>query len=369
MLQRRDSHACLSLLPSAEAAPLYSLPGEAPGEHLPEACISQGYFSRCFRMIRRLGRGSGGGVFLCEHRLGGNSLGQYALKIIPIGDSDAWLRDRLTEVETMSRLRHENVVHFRHAWVELAKTSKFSEFSVPCLFLLMEAATLGSLDAWIERRFERAEGCLVVSRGAPPRGAGSALSEIRSIALQVALGVQHLHSLGIAHRDIKPANVLLTGGRPSLVSDSEFTVLLADLGAACQAHRRNGGTGTRLFMAPEVAVGGEKIDFRAADVWSFGVLLYCVAYGKPPTGERDEDAAGRPPPEFSRRDLRFDSSLADVNRVIFACLAAEPCGRPSIDRVVGMCKRIGRRRRWGVAVAVLLAVLLLCLDRAAAAKG
>ncbi len=56
------------------------------------------YFFRFFTEIRKLGSGSFGSVFLCEHTMDSVSLGQFAVKKVPVGDNRDWLRRMIKEV-------------------------------------------------------------------------------------------------------------------------------------------------------------------------------------------------------------------------------------------------------------------------------
>lgn len=79
----------------------------------------------------------------------------------------------LKEVSLLSRLHHENIVRYHHAWIESKKLSTFGIptaglFSlanadlpevpeVPCLFILMELANGGNLEDYIEIRLDEFE--------------------------------------------------------------------------------------------------------------------------------------------------------------------------------------------------------------------
>ncbi len=113
------------------------------------------------------------------------------------------------------------------------------------------------------------------------------------VAHQVALGLQHLHSLGIIHRDGRASNVLLAALDP-------VTALLADLGvshrlaaflgdaAAVEAPSKMGTylkgdevKGPFLWGAPEVIAGTRDRTAAtfATDVYIFGGLLYEMLTG------------------------------------------------------------------------------------------
>jgi hypothetical protein len=53
---------------------------------LEKSSLNQGYYERFFIEQKRLGRGHGGCVFLCLHVLNGISLGQFAVKKVPVGN-------------------------------------------------------------------------------------------------------------------------------------------------------------------------------------------------------------------------------------------------------------------------------------------
>jgi serine/threonine protein kinase len=85
------------------------------------------------------------------------------------------------------------------------------------------------------------------------------------------------HQAGVIHRDIKPSNILV---------DKEGKLKVSDLGLARDLSAPamtgpDGILGTPLYVAPEVIDGLEDVDHRA-DLYSVGVLLYQMLFGKPP---------------------------------------------------------------------------------------
>ncbi|GAB7347905.1 hypothetical protein MBLNU459_g5428t1 [Dothideomycetes sp. NU459] len=95
----------------------------------------------------------------------------------------------------------------------------------------------------------------------------------------MVLGIEYLHAQGIVHRDIKPDNCLVTNDDVLKIVDfgvSEMFEKQSDMATAKSA-------GSPAFMPPELCVARHgQVSGRAADIWSMGVTLYCLRYGRIP---------------------------------------------------------------------------------------
>ncbi|KAJ6748607.1 SERINE/THREONINE-PROTEIN KINASE HT1-LIKE [Salix purpurea] len=92
------------------------------------------------------------------------------------------------------------------------------------------------------------------------------LNLVLKLALDIAHGMQYLHSQGILHRDLKSENLLL---------GEDMSVKVADFGISClESHcgSARGFTGTYRWMAPEMIK--EKQHTKKVDVYSFGIVLW-----------------------------------------------------------------------------------------------
>ena len=137
------------------------------------------------------------------------------------------------------------------------------------------------------------------------------------VLARVARAVSLLNSEGYVHRDLKPANVVL---------GASGQAVLADLGVAARIGEPNPLPPGSPFSASPQQLAGEPPTV-ADDVYGFGALAYELLSGYPPF--YPDEAAARaseqpPPPVLARAPLP-----EELQRLVLACLARTPAGRPA----------------------------------------
>jgi len=254
-----------------------------------------------FRVVRELGRGGFGVVFLADDPALGR---QVALKVPrPEVLAEPNLRERfLLEARAAARLDHPNVVPVHEAGQV-----------GPVCYLVSAYCPGPTLAAWLRQQ----------TRPVGPRQAAA-------LVALLADGVAHAHDRGIFHRDLKPANVMLV---PNPAADGlGFTPRLTDFGLAklleAEIDQTSSGVvlGTPPYMAPEQAEGWSSAAGAAIDVYALGVILYELLTGRLPflggslllTLEQVRAGQPRPPrrlcPEVPR----------DLETVCLKCLRRDP---------------------------------------------
>lgn len=309
----------------------------AAGLHsIPSGILNCGYYKRFFVEEKKLGAGSFGAVYLCRHQMDEIDLGVFALKKLALGDDTKRLRQVVREVKALERLRHVNIIDYKHSWLEIDRHSAFCPW-VPFLFILMEYCNAGSLEDLIwPSGFVRG--------GSANASQATILREelIWRLFLDVCRGLRHLHSRSILHRDLKPSNILLhidevTGDNATAEGrrgSSAPRALLSDfgtceiLGDGALREHVHGGYAIE-FMAPE-RLRGEESD-EPADMWSAGLVLYAMCYGDLPYHSED--------PAICREKVVAHTVLADLpdfraqalRGLISGLTARSPVARPTAE--------------------------------------
>jgi eukaryotic-like serine/threonine-protein kinase len=214
---------------------------------------NRGFHLGPYVILRALGHGTMGSVFLAQHVL---MKRRCAIKVLTNkyrADPDS-LNHFQIEARAIAALDHPNIVR---AYDFNRYTSAGSEV----YYLVMEYVEGQDL-----QRIVTKEGMLDYQRAA-------------DIIRQAALGLAYAHEAGFVHRDIKPANLMV---------DGKGTLKILDLGLAMLARRRDQGvqaathtSGTPDYMAPEQIVASSNLDGRA-DIYSLGLTFYFLLVGRRP---------------------------------------------------------------------------------------
>ncbi|KNG49798.1 protein kinase [Stemphylium lycopersici] len=325
--------------------------------------FSPNYFKDFFVEECELGRGGKGVVLLVQHILDGVQLGKFACKRVPVGDDHEWLEKVLIEVQLLQTLSHQNLVSYRHVWLEDFQISSFGP-SVPCAFILQQYCNGGDLHSYIldsaktsvtkeqmkERLRRRSKGQLEDPENVPgPRK--MPFEEIISFFKDITSGLSHLHANGYIHRDLKPSNCLLhrTGHK--------VRVLVSDFGevqSASTARNSTGATGTISYCAPEVLrqerPGGAFGNFTTkSDIFSLGMIVYFMCFARLPYRNADGIDEDSEDLDLLRAEISTWAGIDDEQRVrsdlpeklyrsLKRLLALDPDERPGADEILHVLK-------------------------------
>jgi hypothetical protein len=276
-----------------------------------------------YRIVRKLGEGGVGGVYLAEHLLVGRSV---ALKVLlPDVERPDVVERFLEEARTVAGIGHENVIDIFYG-------GRSADGFVFLAMEYLEGVDLGQV--------LRADGALDWSRARP-------------ILLQIARALEAVHRHGIVHRDIKPDNVFLVDrdGRRDFVKLLDFGVAKVVAGTVGEGQTGQGLiAGTPDYMAPE-QTQAVRIDHRA-DVYALGCVMYQMATGEVPFKAAStvallgKHANELPRPPGARRpDLAI---AADVEAVIMRALEKSPERRwpdmAAFAEAIARCRHQSQRR-------------------------
>ena len=263
-----------------------------------------GMFAERFRIIRLLGKGAMGQVYLAEH---GVMRRMVAIKVLHQAAQQS--------AKTLGRFRREAraACRIEHPHVALIYDFGHDEHQTP--YLVME--------------FVEGPSLAEVLNGVGPLP----LSRAVNIMVQIAGGLAAAHRCRVIHRDLKPANVMLTtiDGLPDWVKLMDFglaKILDPDetTGLSVTGHVM----GTPQYMSPE-QVTGQQVDHRS-DIYNLGILGFELLVGGRPFGGKLQEVLKAhvysTPPAPSDASGRKDIPPA-LDRLILNCLEKEPSNRPA----------------------------------------
>lgn len=276
-----------------------------------------------FRLVRQIGRGGMGVVYLAERR--SDFAQQVAIKIMPRFAIDDMSRERFAqERRILAQLRHPNICSILDGG-ELAEGTPW---------LAMEYVPGESLCAWCERT-------------------GSGLRERIGLFLQLCDAVQYAHRNLVIHRDLKDSNVLVCEH-----GDARGTVKLLDFGIAKSLVETADGAQTALqdrFFSPMTAapeqLRGERATV-AVDVYALGVLLHQLLCGALPFARPHRDPIelqrailDTVPPRMSEALTRERESIAAAADAGASPIAAREL-QGELDAIVAHCLRKDASERY-----------------------
>ncbi|KAM6186480.1 ribosomal protein S6 kinase alpha-2 isoform 2-T2 [Rhynchocyon petersi] len=205
-----------------------------------------------FELLKVLGQGSYGKVFLVR-KVKASDAGQlYAMKVLK--KATLKVRDRVRskmERDILAEVNHPFIVKLHYAFQTEGK-----------LYLILDFLRGGDLFTRLSKEVMFTE------------------EDVKFYLAELALALDHLHGLGIIYRDLKPENILL---------DEEGHIKITDFGLSKEAidhdKRAYSFCGTIEYMAPEVV--SRRGHTQSADWWSFGVLMFEMLTGSLPFQGKD----------------------------------------------------------------------------------
>ncbi|XP_050674793.1 ribosomal protein S6 kinase 2 beta isoform X2 [Leptidea sinapis] len=199
-----------------------------------------------FELLKVLGEGSFGKVFLVRKVSGPDAGTLYAMKVLKKATLKVRDRERTKmERNILVEMGHPFIVKLHYAFQTAGK-----------LYLILDFLRGGDLFSRLSKEVMFTE------------------EDVKFYLAELALALEHVHKLGIIYRDLKPENILL---------DADGHIALTDFGLSKlppTSDKAYSFCGTVEYMAPEVV--NRKGHTFAADWWSFGVLMFEMLTGNLP---------------------------------------------------------------------------------------
>ena len=236
-------------------------PTDPPAEEEPMPTLD-GHVVGPYRIVREIGRGGMGTVYLAE-RDDAQFSRRVALKLVKRGmDTEAVLGRFLRERQILARLQHPHIARLYDGGV--------TDDGLP--YFAMEYIDGTPIDVYCDEH-------------------RLSIDDRLRLFEDVGRAVQYAHRGLVVHRDLKPSNILVTSEGTVKLLDFGIAKLLSDEDEPAGALTRTGmRVMTPAYASPE-QVRGEPVT-TAADVYTLGLVLYELLTGRRPyPGAGDTPAA------------------------------------------------------------------------------
>ena len=270
-----------------------------------------------YRLVREIGRGGMGTVYLAE-RADGQFQQQVAIKLVRHGRHQADLLHRLRrERQILASLQHPNIARLLAGGV--------TEDGLP--YLVMEYIEGLPIDTYCDRH-------------------GLTISDRLILFRTVCAAVHYAHQNLVVHRDLKPSNIFVTrDGQVKLLDFGIAKLLEEDRVEAVPMTRTGMRAMTPEYASPE-QVRGEPVT-TASDVYALGVVLYLLL-----TGQRPYEVHNLPPTQVERIICEHEPPRPST--------VAQPGREPNAEeRLLGQVRhteRLARRLRGDLDTIVMMAL-------------
>lgn len=244
--------------------------------------LGEGGFARCFQMKDEKGK-----IFAAK------TVAKLSIK------SEKTRKKLLSEIQIHKSMKHPNIVQFTDCFEDETN-----------VYILLEICPNGSVMELLRQRKHLTE------------------PEVRFCMIQIIGAIRYMHSRRVIHRDLKLGNIFF---------DSDYNLKIGDFGLAAvlsnDKERKYTICGTPNYIAPEVLTGKHTGHSYEVDIWSIGVMLYALLFGKPPFQAKEINIIYE---RIKCRDFVFPGDKpvsSDAKSLISHLLQLNPSARPSLYEI------------------------------------